>query len=86
MLAYISFACPWTFDDVFWSAPSCRLSLMEPVICTCWAVATMHIQQVPIMPSIPSWTANTKNLDRDANTDTSSMRSRTPSPSCEEKV
>lgn len=71
---------------VFWSALSSRLSMMEPVICTCWAVATMHIQQVPSMQSIPSWTANMKKLDKDANTDTSSMRSRTPSPSCEEKV
>lgn len=59
---------------------------MELVTCTCWAVATMRIQLAPITPSIPGWTVNRKEPDKDANTDTSSTRSRTPSCPCAEKV
>lgn len=69
-------------NEVFRSVLCSRLSVMELLICTCWAVAITRIQQAPSTPSIPGWTANRKKPDKGANTDTSCTRSRTPSPSC----
>lgn len=57
-----------------------RLAVMEQGVCTWWVAVTTLTQQARSTQSTHKWTTN-KKTDRDANTDTSSTQSRTPSPS-----